>query len=111
MKGSSPKRRLSPIRSVDQIPRFKSEREEAEFWATHSVDAIWDQLDPVEFEVSGKARRIDMRGARKRPVTLRLEERQVRRAKELARVKSLSYQALLRAWISEGIAREGHRHA
>jgi predicted DNA binding CopG/RHH family protein len=47
-----------------------------------------------------------LRQSRKKPVTLRLEARQIQRAKQLARAKSLSYQALLRNWISEGIARE-----
>jgi predicted DNA binding CopG/RHH family protein len=47
-----------------------------------------------------------LRQFRKKPVTLRLEARQIQRAKQLARAKSLSYQALLRNWISEGIARE-----
>ncbi|MBI4840006.1 MAG: hypothetical protein HY803_02830 [candidate division NC10 bacterium] len=39
-------------------------------------------------------------------MTLRLEERQIALAKKLARTKSVSYQALMRNWISEGIARE-----
>lgn len=109
MRRSSRERRLPTLKSVDEIPRFANEREEVEFWAAHGVDGIWDQLEPVEFEISEKARRIDLRGARKKPVTLRLEERQVRRAKQLARARSLSYQALLRSWISEAIAREERR--
>jgi predicted DNA binding CopG/RHH family protein len=47
-----------------------------------------------------------LRRTPKKPVTLRLETQQITCAKELTRTKSLSYQALLRSWISEGIARE-----
>ena len=98
--------RMRYLKSLDEIPRFKSEREEAEFWATHSLADIWDQLEPVGIEVSPGARRITLRRSRKKPVTLRLEERQIAQAKQLARKKSLSYQALMRSWISEGITRE-----
>jgi predicted DNA binding CopG/RHH family protein len=94
------------LKSVDEIPRFKSEAVEAEFWSTHSLAEIWDQLEPAEIEVASEPRRITLRRAPKKPVTLRLEAQQIARAKELARTKSLSYQALLRSWISEGIARE-----
>jgi predicted DNA binding CopG/RHH family protein len=94
------------LKSLDEIPHFRSEAEEADFWSTHSLADIWDQLEPVEIEVSPGARRITLQRSRKRPVTLRLEERQVAQAKQLARKKSLSYQALMRSWISEGIARE-----
>jgi predicted DNA binding CopG/RHH family protein len=94
------------LKSLDEIPHFRSEAEEADFWSTHSLADIWDQLEPVEIEVSPGARRITLQRSRKRPVTLRLEERQVAQAKQLARKKSLSYQALMRSWIGEGIARE-----
>ncbi len=94
------------LKSLDEIPHFRTEAEEADFWSTHSLADIWDQLEPVEIEVSPEARRITLRPSRKKPVTLRLEEGQIARAKKLARAKSLSYQALMRSWISEGIARE-----
>ena len=98
-------KRMRYLKSLDEIPRFRNEAEEAEFWSTHSLVDIWDQLEPVEFEVSPKVRRITLR-RRKKPVTLRLEERQIALAKKLAREKSLSYQALMRSWINEGIVRE-----
>jgi len=106
MPGSEPRKRMRYLKSLDEIPRFKSEAEEAAFWATHSLADLWDQLEPVEIEVLPKARRITLRRSRKKPVTLRLEERQIAQAKQLARRRSLSYQALMRSWISEGIARE-----
>jgi hypothetical protein len=106
MERNKRKGQMRYLKSVDEIPRFKSEATEAEFWSTHSLAEIWDQLEPVEIEVAPEPRRITLRRAPKKPVTLRLEVQQIARAKALARTKSLSYQALLRSWISEGIARE-----
>lgn len=85
-----------------------SERETmgVERWSTHSPADTWNQLEPIEIEVSPKARRVTVRRSRKKPVTLRLEERPIAPTKKLARTKSLSYQALMRNWINEGIARE-----
>jgi predicted DNA binding CopG/RHH family protein len=94
------------VKSLDEIPDFKTEAEESEFWSTHSLAEIWDQLEPIEIEVSPTACRVTLQRTRKKPVTLRLEERQIALAKQLARATSLSYQALMRSWISEGIARE-----
>ena len=108
MPGSRTRKRMRYLKSLDEIPRFKSEAEEADFWSTHSLADIWDQLEPVEFEISPKVRRITLR-KRKKPVTLRLEERQIAIAKKMARAKSLSYQALMRSWINEGIVREAEK--
>ena len=110
MRRSRTPKRMRYLKSLDEIPRFTNEAEEAEFWSTHSLADIWDQLEPVEFEVSPKARRIVIR-KRKKPVTLRLEQRQIALAKRLARERSLSYQALMRSWINEGIAREARKGA
>ena len=48
---------LTKLASLDQIPTsFATEREEAEFWDTHSIsDELWDTLedaDPLEIDFS-----------------------------------------------------------
>lgn len=106
MGGSKPPRRMRYIASLAQIPRFRNEAEEAKFWASHSLAKIWDQLEPVQIEVAPDVRRVTLQQSRKKPVTLRLEERQIKRTKEIAHERSLNYQTLLRAWIAEAIARE-----
>lgn len=106
MPRSKTSKRMRYLKSLVEIPLFRSEAEEAHFWSTHSLADIWDQLEPVEIEVLPQARRITLRRTRKEPVTLRLKDRQITLAKKLARAKSLSYQALMRSWIIEGIARE-----
>jgi predicted DNA binding CopG/RHH family protein len=113
MERSKGSKGMRSIKTLGEIPRFDDEAAEAEYWATHSLAQIWDQLEPVRVRVSPQARRIVLRRSRKKPVTLRLEEQQIRSAKQLARAKSLSYQALIRSWIAEGIEREeaGRQHA
>ena len=53
------------LKSLDEIPHFRTEAEEAEFWSTHSLAKIWDQLEPVEFEVWPKLRRITLKKTKK----------------------------------------------
>jgi hypothetical protein len=93
------------IASLAGVPRFRNEAEEVKFWASHSLAKIWGQLEPVQIEVAPDVRRVIIQQSRKKPVTLRLEERQITRAKEIARERSLNYQTLLRTWIAEAIAR------
>ncbi len=106
MAGSKSPRRMRYIKSVREIPRLETERAEAEFWAAHSLAEIWDQLEPVRIDVSPRARRLFLGRTRKMPITLRLEEQQIQRAKQVAHAKSQSYQALVRSWISQALDRE-----
>jgi len=67
---SKPRKKLTVVRDVAEIPSFSSEDEEREWWATHELsDQLYDQLKPgpddlrelkdilptecVEFEVEG----------------------------------------------------------
>ena len=38
--------------SIDPIPQFATREEEAEFWDTHDFDDYWDELYPVNIQVS-----------------------------------------------------------
>lgn len=92
---------------MPRIPRFRNDKEAAEFWETHDVTEFLDELEETEEKVSPELRRkVVERAELKKPVTLRLEPRQVEKAKEIARKKSVPYQTLLRMWIAEGIAKE-----
>lgn len=90
------------------LPDFKNEREEAEFWDTHSMADYWDQLEPEEVKIElapELAAKIKERSKAKR-VTLRLRVSQIEAAKEIARKKDIPYQTLIRSWIVEAIRRE-----
>ena len=90
-----------------RIPKFKDDREGAEFWATHDSTPYQAGLQEVTVKVSpGLRRRIVARAEIKKPVTLRLEPEQIAAAKRVARQKSIPYQTLLRMWIAEGLSKE-----
>ena len=89
-----------------EIPEFKSEREEAEFWDTHNSLDYLESDEPVEIELDpGLAAKIRERAQTKR-VTLRLRVSQIEAAKEIARKKDIPYQTLIRSWVAEAIRRE-----
>lgn len=44
-------RELFPVNSLDEIPTFASEAEEAEYWSTHSFgDGLLELMQPVPFD-------------------------------------------------------------
>lgn len=43
------KKELIEVHSPEEIPEFASEKEEAEFWATHSLgDEFWEKAEPED---------------------------------------------------------------
>jgi predicted DNA binding CopG/RHH family protein len=91
-----------------KLPRFKSDREAADSWATHDAAPYVHAMKEVRLKLDpALRRRIKARAAQKKPVTLRLEMGQISAAKVLAQRKSMPYQTLLRMWIAERLAREG----
>ena len=104
------KKKLSPAKSP--LPKFQSDQEAAEYFETHSVADVWDQL-PEAMQAKPSAalvRKIRDRHARaKSPISLRLAPEQIVAAKRVAAAKSVGYQTQLRMWIAEGIRREARR--
>jgi predicted DNA binding CopG/RHH family protein len=100
------------VKRKSKIPNFRSDRRAADFWATHDSAPYVSDLkeEPVTVD-SALRRRVAERAAAKKAVTLRLENQQIARAKELARLKSVPYQTLMRMWIAEGLAKESPKTA
>ena len=95
------------MRRQPKIPKFRDDREAAEFWSTHDSTPYERELREVAVKASPELRRrIAARAEIKKPVTLRLEPYQIAAAKRVAREKSVPYQTLLRMWIAEGLAKE-----
>jgi predicted DNA binding CopG/RHH family protein len=104
------KKNLSPAKSP--LPKFQSDQEAAEYFETHSIAGVWDQLPeaPQVKPSAALARKIRDRHARaKSPISLRLAPEQITAAKHIAAAKSVGYQTQLRMWIVEGIRREAKR--
>ncbi len=90
-----------------KIPKFKEDREAADFWAARDSTPYLREFREVAVKVSpALRRRVAARAMTKKPVTLRLEPHQIVAAKRVARQKSVPYQTLLRMWIAEGLAKE-----
>lgn len=104
------KKKLPPAK--ERFPKFRSDEEAAEYFETHSVANIWDQLaEATPARPSKKlAKRIQERHRQaKSPISIRLDADQIAVAKKIAAAKSVGYQTQLRMWIAEGIRREAKR--
>jgi predicted DNA binding CopG/RHH family protein len=104
------KKKLSPAKSP--LPKFQSNQDAAEYFESHSVASVWDQLPEVpQVKLSpALAKKIRDRHARaKSPISLRLAPEEIAAAKLIAAAKSVGYQTQLRMWIAEGIRREAKR--
>lgn len=86
-------------KNLKPIPKFESEDEEREFWATHdSTDHVdWSRAKPVTF-------------SRLKPTTqtisLRLPEFLLENLKMLANKRDIPYQSLLKVFLAERIEQE-----
>ena len=68
MKMKKKNEKIKTIHSLSEIPNFKSEDEEREFWETHDLSTkLWDELyDPkVEKEMNKMVKRLKMTDRRK----------------------------------------------
>ncbi len=91
------------------IPKFRSDQEAAEYFQTHSVAEVWNQLPKGNGAKPSKALAKSIRerhAAVKSPISIRLGPDQIAAAKKIAAAKSVGYQTQLRMWIAEGIRRE-----
>ena len=104
------KKKLSPAKMP--LPKFRSDQEAADYFESHSVAGVWNQLPGAKPAKASKALEEAIRkrhAAAKSPISIRLAPEQIAAAKKIAAAKSLGYQTQLRVWIAEGIRREAKR--
>lgn len=89
------------MRKLKKIPKFKSEEEEAEFWATH---------DSTEYIDYSKAKRIVFQNLKPstKTISIRLPESLIEHLKVLANKRDVPYQSLLKIFLSEKVEEELH---
>ena len=82
-------------------PKFKSEKEEAEFWAAH---------DSAEYIDYSKAKRVVFPNLKPstRTISIRLPESLFEHLKALANKKDVPYQSLLKILLAEKVKEELH---
>ena len=82
------------MREVKEMAKFKSEKEEADFWATHDST---DYLEGTK-EVKAKFTR-----PKKKLVSLRLDDKTIKELKKIAERKGIGYLELVRMWVLENL--------
>ncbi|MCD6584785.1 MAG: BrnA antitoxin family protein [Desulfobacteraceae bacterium] len=86
-----------------QIPKFKTEDEEREFWSTHdSTDFLdWNKADQLTLS--------KLKPSVKK-ISLRLPETMIEELKLLANKRDVPYQSLLKIFLAERIQQELNAH-
>lgn len=89
------------------LPSFRSDKEAAEYFDSHSVAEIWPEGQRIK--LSAKLTEPIRERRAKSAISLRLASEQIAAAKRIAAGKSVGYETQLRMWIAEGIRREARR--
>jgi predicted DNA binding CopG/RHH family protein len=84
---------------LKQIPKFKNEDEEREFWSTH------DSAEYLDWSKAKKLRFTKLRPS-VRSISLRLPEALLERIKILANRHDIPYQSLMKVYLSERVEKE-----
>ena len=86
-------------KKLKEIPKFKNEDEEREFWATH------DSTDYVDWS---KARHVIFPNLKltKRPISLRISTSLLAKVKAVANKRDIPYQTLMKQYILEAVEKE-----
>lgn len=81
-------------RKADKIPNFKSYKEEAEFWDTHSLADYWDKWKDVDIV-------FDLDKPRDETLVVRLQKDLKEKLEKIARSRGLNLSTLARMWLIE----------
>lgn len=84
-----------------KIPRFKSEREAADWFAKHDTTSHMRDLKEVKTRIPVRRSRL-----LKKPVGLRLRPDYLKALKRAAERKGVPYQTLIQMWLVEKLRKE-----
>ncbi len=83
----------------NNLPKFKSEDEEREFWATHDFTDYADQFKKIQMDFSKLK-------LSTRPITIRLTESMIYDIKIMANKRDVPYQSLIKTILHDRIQQE-----
>jgi hypothetical protein len=86
-----------------RIPKFKSEKQEAEWWDAHP-DIITKLF--LQAKREGRLRRLPPARGTTKSVTIRLAVHDVERAQELAEKRGLPYQTFIKTLLHQALEKE-----
>lgn len=87
------------MKKLKPIPKFKSEKEEAEFWATHDTTLYFDTNKPLYIEFP------NLKPTTK-TITLRLPVMLLASIRKLANKRDVPYQSLMKVFLEEKVREE-----
>jgi hypothetical protein len=101
-------------RKAIEIPKFKTESDEAEWWASAAgrsyVKRKSRALQTQGVRAAGSPLVAQLNGKRKSTqIAIRLPEADIAQARKIAERKGVGYQTLLKMLVHEGLRREGRR--
>jgi len=85
------------MKELKKIPKFRSEKEEREFWQTH------DSTEYVDYKTFKNVQFPNLKLTTK-PITLRLPAGMIDRLKIEAHKMDIPYQALIKKFIFDGLS-------
>ena len=84
---------------LKKVPKFKSEKEELEFWSTH------DSADYIDYSKTKRALFPNLKPST-RTISIRLPESLIEHLKVLANKRDIPYQSLLKMFLIEKVEKE-----
>lgn len=85
---------------MKKIPKFKTDKEAALFWQSHSFEDYFKDTRESEIAFVKKP---------KKTIAIRLDPEDIKTVERLAEKKGLNYTSLLRMWIKENLAKEAEQ--
>ena len=86
-------------KKIKLIPHFRNEDEERDFWATHDLTDYMDNFKRVELDLSNLKPSTES-------ISLRLPQFLLAEIKQLANVKDVPYQSLMKIFLAEKVKEE-----
>jgi predicted DNA binding CopG/RHH family protein len=90
------------MKQLKKLPKFKDEKEEVEFWATH------DSTEYINYSKAKKAIFPNLKPTI-RTISIRLPESMIEHLKVLANKRDIPYQSLMKMFLIERIEKEFKR--
>jgi predicted DNA binding CopG/RHH family protein len=87
------------VNKLKKVPKFKSEKEELEFWSTH------DSADYIDYSKTKRALFPNLKPST-RTISIRLPESLIQHLKVLANKRDIPYQSLLKMFLVEKVEEE-----
>jgi len=87
------------VSKLKKLPKFKSEKEELEFWSTH------DSTEYIDYSKAKRALFPNLKPST-RTISIRLPESLIEHLKVLANKRDIPYQSLLKMFLIEKVEEE-----